>query len=274
MTTTGDKAANIAAAEHEIRAAAGAGADWIVLPEIFAFHGTYDKLWDMAETEDGPLNEKLRNLCTQLKVVLFAGSVGERPTAGTTNTSAAAKKVYNTSYVFGRDGAMLGKYRKTHLFNLKDAQGKPLYCESDGFLAGDACPSVLTIDGWRVAVTICYDLRFPELYARITADQPVDAFVIPSAFTLGTGMYHWELLLRARAVESLCYVLAANQTGTHAPGKSSYGHSMIIDPWGNKIADTGNRPGFSMGQISLGKIHEHRSQLPALSNRRPELYGR
>ena len=275
MTTISDKAANVATAKSLIRKAASSGAQWIVLPEIWAFHGPYDKLWDMAEEESGPLNTELADLARELNIVLFAGSVGERPgrmSESDLRSPQGHKRIFNTSYVFARSGEIVAKYRKTHLFNLHDAGGRALYCESEGFLAGDDAPKAFEIDGWRVGLAICYDLRFPQLFTRLTSDRPLDMFVIPSAFTMATGMYHWELLLRARAVENQAWVVAANQTGVHAPGKISFGHSMIVDPWGHKIADTGNKPGIALGPVSKKTLADYRAQLPALTNRRPELY--
>ena len=277
MNTTGDKARNVAAAEAHIRSAAASGAHWVMLPEIFAWHGPYTDIFEHAETEDGPLNQKLSSLAKELKIVLFAGTVGERPGTGDQRRSDLVskqgdKKVFNTSYIFGRDGALIGKYRKTHLFNLISPSGTPSYCESDGFLAGNTAKT-LTIDGLKVGLSICYDLRFPEYYCKLSAAGPVDVIAVPSAFTLATGMYHWELLLRARAVEWQAFVIAANQTGIHAPGKASYGHAMIVDPWGHKLADTGNQTGLARAVLSKEKILHYRAQLPALANRRPEVYA-
>jgi len=277
MNSTGEKSRNIAVAESLIREAATNGADWVMLPEIFSWHGPYAEIHQNAELSDGPLNEKLAAIARELKIVLFAGTVGERPGPQDQNrqdlvNKKGEKKVFNTSYVFGRDGSLVGKYRKTHLFNLIAADGTPMHCESDGFIPGDTFQAPM-IDGFKVGLSICYDLRFPEHYCRLSAQGPVDVIAVPSAFTLATGMYHWELLLRARAVEWQAYVIAANQTGIHAPGKASYGHSMIIDPWGHKLADTGNHSGIARATISRDKILQYRAQLPALANRRPEIYS-
>jgi len=278
MNTNGDKARNTAIAEALVRDAASAGAAWIMLPEVFPWHGPYSDIFLNGETEDGPLNQKLAGLAKELKVVLFAGTVGERPGAADQSradltNSKGEKKVFNTSYVFGRDGSMLGKYRKIHLFNLTAADGTPTHCESEGFLSGDK-PQTVVIDGLKVGLSICYDLRFPEFFSMLAAGGPVDVIAIPSAFTLATGMYHWELLLRARAVEWQAYVVAANQTGVHAPGKASFGHAMVIDPWGHKLADSGNHPGIARATISPDKINFYRAQLPALANRRHDIYRR
>lgn len=265
VTANADKDGNIERATGLVREAASRGAQWIFLPEMFAYHGPYDQLFSKAETEDGPLNLTLSQLAKDLNIVLFAGSVGERPFGATSG------KVYNTQYVFGRTGQIIAKYRKTHLFNLKGQDGKPLYCESDGYMAGDAL-TTFQLDGWRIALATCYDLRFPEMFARLAQSEAIDLLAIPSAFTQQTGMYHWELLCRARAVEYLCYVAAANQVGLHSPGKTSYGHAVVIDPWGNILANTGNQTGVAVSRITKASIGHWRSQLPALTNRRPDIY--
>jgi predicted amidohydrolase len=271
-----NKAANVDAALSMVRRAAASGAEWVLLPEIFAWHGPYAQIYEQAEFEDGPLNQRLSALAAELKIVLFAGSVGERPGVGDVEeadqfNSSGERRVFNTSYVFGRDGSLLAKYRKTHLFNLANQSGDRLYCEPEGFIPGSG-DTILHVDGFRCAIAICYDLRFPGFFQAFLRKGPVDILVIPSAFTRKTGEAHWELLLRARAVELQCYVFAANQTGEHAPGKESYGHSMIVDPWGIKLCDTGVDPGFVTGSVSLERIEEVRRQLPVLQNRRPDLY--
>jgi predicted amidohydrolase len=219
----------------------------------------------MAEVEGGDFCLRMSKLARELNIVLFAGTVGER------SESQNEKKVFNTSFVFDRKGDLIARYRKIHLFNLSDATGKPLYCESDGFLSGQDIVT-LDIDGFHVGLSICYDLRFASLYESMAKKRPLDVIMVPSAFTLGTGMYHWELLLRARAVEQLAYVVAPNQVGTHSPGKMSYGHAMIVDPWGTKICDTGSKPGIALANLSKDTIAGYRAQLPALANRRFDLY--
>lgn len=275
MTSGPDKEKNIATAERYVREAKAAGAEWVQLPEMWPFMGNYDHVYDMAEIEGGPLFKRMQGWAKELGIVLFAGSVGERPAddlpKATLVNEQGQRRVYNTHYVFGKDGVLLSKYRKTHLFNLHGEEGQPRYCESDGFIAGDL-PTTMNVDGFKVGLTICYDLRFPELYTRLARDGAPDILAVPSAFTKGTGMAHWELLLRARAVERQSYVFAANQTGTHAPGKESFGHSMIIDPWGVVLADTGDKPGIATAPISRTKLKEIRAKLPALANRRPQLY--
>jgi predicted amidohydrolase len=276
MTSAANKQQNIEVAFSLVKKAAEAGADWVQLPEMWPFMGSYDEIYAMAELEGGPLYQGLSALARELGVVLIAGTVGEKPDGDHLPhdklvNELGQKRVYNTTYVFGRDGTSLAKYRKIHLFNLLGEDGKPQYSESAGYIAGDK-PVAVTIDGWRLGLTICYDLRFPELYGQLAQKDPPDVLVVPSAFTKMTGEAHWELLLRARAVERQCYVFAANQTGSHAPGKESFGHSMIIDPWGVVQADTGPHVGIAMATVQKAVIRSVRAKLPALANRRPEIF--
>lgn len=268
MTTTRDRAKNLEQATRLVREAAKSGADWVVLPEMFVYQGPYDTLYDEAEPFHGSAWKMMSELAKELRIVLFGGSIAERPEKGN-----GERKVYNVAYVFGRDGKELASYRKVHLFNLKTPDGKPLYCESEGYLAGNQ-PVVVTIDGFNIGVAICYDLRFHEFFATLASKTRIDAFVLPSAFTQRTGMDHWEVLIRARAIEHQAYFIASNQTGEHAPGKVSYGHSMIVDPWGHKICDTGDRVGCAMASVSHEVIARYRGQLPAIADRRPEVYSR
>jgi predicted amidohydrolase len=274
MTSGPDKEKNIRTAIQWVRDAAAKGADWVLLPEVFTYVGPYEAIYANGEDDNGTLVQTLSKLAKELSIVLFAGSFGERPAAedkieplGRTGF----KRVYNTSYVFGRDGQRLGKYRKTHPFNLMDPEGQPLYCESDGFLSGDSLVT-MEIEGYNVGLAICYDLRFPRLFERLAKDKPIDVYLLPSAFTTQTGMDHWEVLIRARAIEQQAYVYASNQVGESSPGKSCYGHSMIVDPWGYVLANTGGVQGVALAEISQERIAAVRARLPALSNRRPEVY--
>lgn len=276
MTSGADKTKNVEAAIGWIRKARAEGADWVLLPEVFTYIGPYENLYANGEEEGGTLVQTLSALAKELGIVLFAGSMGERPKAGETlpeplEGRTGYKRVFNTTFVFGRDGKTLGKYRKTHPFNLMDSAGQPLYCESDGFLSGDKL-QILEIDGYSVALSICYDLRFPALYETLARKHKIDVFLLPSAFTTQTGMDHWEVLIRARAIEQQAYMYTANQVGESAPGKSNYGHSMIVDPWGYVIANTGGVQGVALAEISKRRIEEVRTRLPALKNRRPEIY--
>jgi nitrilase len=264
-TATGNKSANIEQAFSLANAAVQSGAHWVCLPEMFSYHGAYDSLWEHAEFDDGPLNSRLSEFAKKNSIVLFAGSVAERP------EGSSSGKVYNTQYVFDRSGTKIAKYRKTHLFNLTDGNGQKLYCESDGYLSGSSLVN-LEVDSWKVGLATCYDLRFPGVFEKLNANGPLDVLMIPAAFTFQTGAYHWELLLRAKAVENLAYVIAANQVGVHSPGKQSFGHALISDPWGVVVANTGHTTGIAIAEITKAKIAHCRGQLPSLDNRRPELY--
>ncbi len=254
LTSTADKSKNIEAIEFVIQKAAKANADWICLPEVMSYSGPYENFAKVAELEDGPLNQRLSFLAKTLNKVVFAGSVCEKVKD--------SEKVFNTQYVFGRDGSLLAKYRKVNLFNLLTPSGEKLYCESDGFLAGDQCVK-FSLDGFKVGLATCYDLRFGEYFRKLFLQDPCDVIVIPSAFTLATGMAHWEILLRARAIEYLSYVLAPNQTGKHAEGKFSFGHAMVIDPWGNKLSDTGEQTlQVGITEISKSYVDECRTRIP------------
>lgn len=263
MNSMSDKAKNVAVAESYIREAAKGGADWIMLPEMFHFHGPYSDVYANGELDHGDLYQRLSGLAKELNVCIFAGSIGERsPDAGET------KKVYNTQFVFDRHGVCIAKYRKIHLFNLRDGDGKPLYCESDGYLSGDELIG-FTLEGYRIALATCYDLRFPEMFLALQkAVGHFDVLVAPSAFTFETGRHHWELLLRARAVESQCYVCAANQVGEHGPKKRSFGHSMIVDPWGDPVVNGREAVGVVLGRIEPGRVLDIRARLPALTNKK------
>lgn len=276
MNSTHDKERNIEEAFKWIELAAQRGADWVLLPEVFAFHGSYDQIYSKGENVQGELLKRLSTTAQRHKICLFAGSFGEQPLADEITEDKLTgrlgnKRVYNSTFVFGRDGQQIARYRKTHLFNLFSEEGQPLYCESDGFLAGDQLVS-FELDGFRVGMAICYDLRFPGFFEKLAASHPLDVIVLPSAFTLQTGMDHWELLLRARAVEQQSYVFASNQVGPHGGNKISYGHSMIVDPWGYVLANTGAVSGIALAEISKQRIRDVRNRLPALANRRPELY--
>ena len=213
---------NVSVAIEWIEKAAEKGASWVLLPEMFSYFGSYDGLYENAEFENSPLLQLLADTSKRLGITLFAGTI---PLRSPDNK----QKVYNTALVFSSQGEVIARYDKCHLFNLKDSNGKPLYCESDGYLSGGEL-KVFQHQGFSIGMSTCYDIRFPQFYAKMTSEKPVDVLVVPAAFTLKTGMAHWELLLKARAVENQCYVIAANQNGQHGGGKESYGHSMIIDP--------------------------------------------
>ncbi|MGR6980240.1 carbon-nitrogen hydrolase family protein [Testudinibacter sp. P27/CKL/0425] len=255
MVSTTNIDSNIDTMQTLVHKAAQAGAKWVLLPEYWALMGANesDKL-AIAETfEQGRLQSLLSELAKALQIVLFAGSI---PLRGTEEN-----KVLNSMLVYGEQGELLSRYDKIHLFNYS-GNGEN-YCEADSIQAGYQVPA-LQIGEVSVGQGICYDLRFPELFR---AQTPYDVLMLPAAFTYTTGKAHWELLLRARAVENQCYVVASAQGGRHQSGRTTFGHSMIIDPWGEIISGVGEGEGFAIAEINFERLDEVRSRLPALGHR-------
>jgi predicted amidohydrolase len=250
-----DKRANLDKAERFIADAARHGAKLVVLPEVFLWRGPQAEEASIAEDIPGPASERLCALCRKLGVHLVAGSILERAGDG--------DRVYNTSVLVDDAGEIKARYRKVHLFDI-DLQGSVSVRESDTRRGGDAVVSVPTPLG-TIALSICYDLRFPELY-RKAALAGAEIIAIPSAFTFPTGAAHWEVLVRARAIENLAYVIAANQIGAGASGILNYGNSMIVDPWGKPLAHAPDREGAIFAEIDREYQQRLREQLPCLSH--------
>jgi predicted amidohydrolase len=261
LNSRADKAANVtAAAELVRRAAAAAGARLIVLPETWTFKGSHAALADAAEAIDGPSNTVLAGLAAELGVYVLAGSIYER--------TDRPDRFGNASVLFDPAGAPLAVYRKIHLFDA--IAGARVYRESDDLLAGGELVTA-QVDDVCVGLTICYDLRFPELY-RALAAHGARVMLVPAAFTEVTGRDHWEVLLRARAIENGCFVVAAGQWGVHGADRHCYGHSMIVDPWGTVLSVASDGVGLCDADLDLGTVDRVREQLPVLAHRRPELY--
>jgi len=265
MNTRGDVAANVRAAAALVEEAAAAGARLVALPETWAYKGGRRGIRATAEAVDGPSNAALAKLAARLGIFVLAGSIYE--------PAAEPGYVYNTSALFGPHGGLLGAYRKIHLFDV--TAGTTVYRESDEVKPGADLVTV-TIDSGAAApvtlgLTICYDLRFPELY-RSLALRGAQVLCVPSAFTAYTGAAHWEILLRARAVENGCFVIAPGQVGEHLPGRACFGHSMIVDPWGTVLAEVQDGAGFCIADLDLGRVAAVRAQIPSLQNRRPDTY--
>ncbi len=252
---------NLAQAFSQLSCAVKEGAQWIFLPELFLYLGPYDALTQIAQKYFATTVAKCQEFCKREGVSVFLGSLPEPANNKT--------KVYNTQVVVSSSGECLATYRKTHLFSLRDNRSAA-YDETAGFLAGSTL-SRLSLDGFTLGLATCYDLRFPEFFCALAQPSPLDVLVIPSAFTLLTGMDHWHVLLRARAIEWQCYVVAANQTGKHSQDKLSYGHSLTVDPWGHVLADTGDGSAIALSYIQRSKIEETRRKIPALGNRRQDL---
>jgi len=262
LNSTGDRARNRATAERLVRAAAADGARLVVLPEKWNVLGTPEQLAAGAEPLDGPSTAWARALARELRVDLIAGSIVERP--------ADHGKHFNTSVHAGPDGAIKAVYRKLHLFDV-EVEGV-VYRESDGEQPGEEIVATTLQDGTKLGMAICYDLRFPELF-RVLTLRGARVLALPSAFTLATTRDHWEVLVRARAIENQCFVVAANQIGEHAPGKSSGGRSLIADPWGTVLATAPDAEGYALADLDLARQDAIRARLPALAHRRPGAYA-
>jgi predicted amidohydrolase len=267
LTATADKAANLETADRLVRAAAKDGASLVVLPEKWSVYGPPDDLRAGAEPLDGPALSWARDVARELGIDLVAGSIAER--AGDTGDPGEARG-RNTSVHVGPDGADRATYRKLHMFDVQ--VGGREYRESDGEAPGDEIVLSALADGVKLGLTICYDLRFPELYRRLAVDG-AEVIAVPSAFTEATTRDHWEVLVRARAIEDQCFVVAANQVGRHAPGLRTGGRSMIVDPWGLVLAQAPDTETHVIADLDLDRLRRIRTELPSLANRRPEIYG-
>lgn len=239
-------------------------ANVIVLPEVFAVMGGDDLRKLSADNLGEGLFKSLSQWAKHSNHFIIAGTHAER--------SDAPEKVFNTATAFSPQGTLLDVYRKIHLFNLKDANGAPLYCESDVFKEGQESSTYIIESGaekWHCMTIVCYDLRFPEIVRReIARSGPIDVLFVPAAFTHQTGKDHWEVLLRARAIENQCYVVACNQTGFHSEGrKRNWGHSMVIDPWGQVVASLEEEVGVLQATLTKDALVSARTRLPALTDR-------
>jgi predicted amidohydrolase len=276
QTTAGpDRVANLESAAGWVEAAARAGARLVVLPEYFSVAGGPDVLRDLAEPLDGPTVEWARDQARRWGIHLVAGTFPERPAGA----GATGGRLYNTSCLIGPTGSVDAVYRKVHLFDV--ALAGTSFRESATFAPGDQLcvarvgegPGGEDDGGALVGLSVCYDLRFPELY-RILTLRGATVVVVPSAFTAATGLPHWELLLRARAVENQVFMIAAGQVGRLPAGMPDcHGHSMIVDPWGTILAQREDpTPGVIVADLDAGRQRTIRSELPVLANRRPEAY--
>ena len=260
LNSTEDKERNLARADRLTRAAAEAGAELVVLPEKFNVLGTHDAYLAGAETLKGPTISWARGLARELGIDLVAGSIVER--------REGRDKLGNTSVHVGPDGGLRGVYRKIHMFDV--TVGGKEYRESASQEGGD---EVVTseAEGARLGLSVCYDLRFPELF-RILAIGGARVITLPAAFTKVTGRAHWDVLIRARAIENQAFVVAADQIGSHPPDNESFGGSQIVDPWGEVLARAADEECFVMADLDLSRQDEVRETLPSLANRVPSAY--
>jgi predicted amidohydrolase len=257
MASGADKAKNLDAAVRLVRRATSLGAGFIGLPENVAWMGPERERPGAAEPLDGPTLSSLGQLARELGIHLLAGSVLE--------SGAPGDRVWNTSVLFGPDGERRAVYRKIHLFDAEVGDGA-IYRESDAVAPGASLVTVETPLG-VVGLSICYDLRFPELYRALSRAGAV-LLTVPSAFTLLTGKDHWEVLLRARAIENQAYVLAPAQGGRHSEQRMTYGHALIADPWGLVIACASDGEGVAVAEFDPQRVARVRQNLPALQHRR------
>ncbi len=260
LNSNEDRERNLERADRLTRAAADAGAELVVLPEKFNVLGTHEAYVAGAETLEGPTIAWARDVARELGIDLVAGSIVER--------REGREKLSNTSVHVGPDGGVRGVYRKIHMFDVT-VDGKE-YRESASQQGGD---EVVTseAEGARLGLSVCYDLRFPELF-RILAIRGARVVTLPAAFTRVTGQAHWDVLLRARAIENQAFVVAADQIGRHPPDNESFGGSQIVDPWGDVLVRAPDEECFVVADLDLSRQDEVREALPSLANRVPSAY--
>ena len=260
MSSTTDKEENKRTAEALIREAASAGAQLVALPELWSCHGLDKAYRENAEPIPGPTTDFLGDLARGLGVYLLGGSILEG--------GRDSERLSNTSTFFDPTGEMTAVYRKIHLFDVKVSEKE--YLESANIAPGSEIVAAKA-GAATLGLSVCYDVRFPELY-RLLALRGAEILAVPAAFTLQTGKDHWEILLRARAVENQAFVIAPAQWGQKADGRWTYGRSMIVDPWGTVLATCPDRDGYALATLDLDYLDRFRTEFPALANRRPESY--
>ena len=257
MTSGADKAQNLEVATRLIRKAAESGAQLVGLPENFSWMGPEAERDENSEALEGTTLARMAELARSLKISVLAGSILE--------SGAPGGRLFNTSALFGPDGQRIGLYRKIHLFDVEVGDGQT-YRESAAVAPGS---EVVVADApfGKVGLSVCYDLRFPELYRQLSQSGAV-LLTVPSAFTLMTGKDHWEVLLRARAIENQAYVIAPAQQGKHPRERLTWGHAMVVDPWGLVVARASEGEGLALAELDLEYLAKVRRTLPALQHRR------
>lgn len=266
LSSTNDKEKNFEEAKSIVEQAAKVGAEMIFLPECFDYIGsTKHEVIDAAEPLDGPTVAKYRDLARKLKVWLSLGGLHQSPPVS------QEKKILNAHLVLDDQGDIRSVYHKVHLFNLEIPNVVRLV-ESESYMAGNKLPEPVQTPIGKIGLGICYDLRFGEM-AIAYAKAGADILTYPSSFTVPTGIHHWEPLIRARAIENQCYVVASAQVGTHNPKRASFGHAMIVDPWGTKIAECSDGVGFAVGLIDHEFKNKCRQRLPIWNDRRIDIYA-
>jgi predicted amidohydrolase len=262
LNSTDDTERNLQTADRLVRDAVGRGAELVVLPEKWTVLGTAEDLINGAQPLDGPAITWARSIAREFGIDLVAGSIVEL-VAGRERTS-------NTSVHVGPEGEIRATYRKLHMFDV-EVDGVT-YAESQHEQPGEEVVVSELADGTKLGMTVCYDVRFPELYCVLAA-RGAEVISVPSAFTLATTRDHWEVLLRSRAIEDQCFIVAPNQIGAHPGGYRSGGRSMIIDPWGLVLASAPDTETAIVADLDPGVLRDVRTRLPSLTHRRPEVYG-
>ena len=259
MTSKPDLERNLVEAEELIELATCQGAELVGLPENFAFLGKEeDKIVRATEIAE-KTTKFLKKMAQKFQITILGGGF---PVPVTSDPS----KAYNTAVLVAPNGQEIARYQKVHLFDVDVPDGNT-YCESTTVMAGKNLPAIHVSEHFgNLGLSICYDVRFPELYRHL-ASKGVDVFFIPAAFTAYTGKDHWQVLLQARAIENTAYVIAPAQTGNHYERRYTHGHAMIIDPWGVILADAGDRPGVAVAEINPIRLQQVRQQMPSLQHR-------
>jgi predicted amidohydrolase len=264
-----DKEKNIRQLEEILASGKTEGADLVTLPEMFACPYETGNFPLYAEAEGGPSWQALSALSKKYGIYLSAGSMPELVRAQKSGGSEGKDRVYNTAYVFGRDGRQIGKHRKAHLFDI-NVEGGQCFKESDTLSPGEKIGCFDTEFG-RIGLCICYDFRFPET-ARLMAQDGAKVILVPAAFNMTTGPAHWELMFRQRAVESQCYVIGTAPARDPKSSYTSWGHSIAVDPWGTILTQMDEKEGIRIVELDLDYVDKVRRELPLLAHRRTDLY--
>jgi deaminated glutathione amidase len=263
MTSLPDLNKNLAQAEELIQLATNRGAELICLPENFAFLGDEEAKVRLAKEIAQASQKFLVTMAQRYQVTILGGGF---PVPADDEANGTTGKMFNTALLVGPEGTELSRYRKMHLFDVDLPDGNT-YRESETIVAGSEPPQVYHSDKLgNLGLSVCYDVRFPELY-RYLAKNGANVLFVPAAFTAFTGKDHWQVLLQARAIENTCYVIAAAQAGKHNPRRHSHGHAMIVDPWGVVLADAGDQIGLAIAEINPSRLDQVRTQMPSLKHR-------
>ncbi|XP_071970650.1 deaminated glutathione amidase isoform X2 [Engystomops pustulosus] len=268
MTSTSDKEQNFSTCSHLVREAAARHACMVFLPEAFDYIGSStEETLRLAETLQGDLIQRYSSLARDCSVWLSLGGFHEKGSKWDKDP-----RISNSHVILDAAGDIVSVYRKTHLFDV-DLQSGVTLRESAFTVPGAEIVPPVSTPGGKVGLAVCYDLRFPEISSMLSREG-AEILTYPSAFTVPTGLAHWEVLLRARAIENQCYVVAAAQTGAHNTRRTSYGHAMIVDPWGAVIAQCTEGTGVCYAEVNLPYLQRVRREMPVQGHRRPDLYNR